>query len=143
MATIEEIEERRDARKKELAKKAADQYATDLEAIDALEVEHGDGALAIVKVPKFKEGIPTRAVVRTPSGPQYKRYVDQVQKASSAKNSTAQRQAVITLAESCWVYPGTPDARAAMLAEFPGITTTLAIAAAALAEGKAEEEGKG
>lgn len=143
METVEEIEKRRADRQADLAKKQTEQYAVDLAARDALEQEHGDGAVTAVKVAKFKPGFPERVIVKVPTSAQYKRYVDQVGKAGGAKDPAKTRKASELLAESCWIYPREADDRKAMLEEFPGLLTTVAIAAAALAEGKAEDEGKG
>lgn len=140
--TAEEIQEERAKRKELHAQAEQEQFATDLEALNDLEIEHGDGTIGAVSV-RFVQGFPTRAFFKTPSSIQYKRYVDQVHKAVDKKNTSAQRAAQETLAKSCWVYPKDADAQAAMLESFPGLLTSIALAAASLAEGRAEEEGKG
>lgn len=141
MATIEEIESRRAARKAAVAESRAAQYAKDLEALDSLEVEHGDGCVASLEVDKFVDGLPTMIVIRTPSQDQYKRFCQQVRRA--AGNLEARGAAQDLLAESCWVYPSTPDDRKRMLAAFPGVLTSVAVRAAKLAEFRADDEGKG
>jgi len=138
----EEIEARRAARKAELASARAEQEVADLEAFDALEVEHGDGAVASLSVERYVKGQPTMIVVRAPSAAQYKRFVDQVGKAVEKNNMSARRGAQDLLAESCWVYPASPEARKAMLAEFPGLLVSIAVKASQLVEAKAVEEGK-
>lgn len=142
MATIEEIEARRAERKKEHEKAEAEQFAIDLEALDALECEHGDGTIGAIKV-RFKKGQPTRAFYKTPTQAQYQRYKDQVHKAVDKKNLGSQRAAQELLARSCWVYPKDEAAQSEMLEAFPGLLTSIGLGAAALAEGKQEEEGKG
>ncbi|MCL2724855.1 MAG: hypothetical protein FWD69_10510 [Polyangiaceae bacterium] len=138
---IEELEAKRAQRLAELDQQELDQRILDLEARETVEEEHG--LVGAVNVTRFSPGFPTCAYVRTPTAAEYKRFVDQVGKAVEKKSSTTQRSASELLANSCWVYPNTPEERKAMLQEFPGLLTTLAIAATALAEGKAEEEGKG
>jgi ribosomal protein L35AE/L33A len=137
--TIEEIEERR-AKKQALRTDAEKkQYRIDLLARDALEDEHGK--IAAVRV-AFTSGQPTCAFVRTPTPAQYKRFVDQVGRATEKKNIASQREATELLAKSCWVYPE-PGAQESMLEAFPGLLSSIGVCAARLAEGKAEEEGKG
>lgn len=142
MASIEELEARRAERKKEHEKAEAEQFGIDLEALDALETEHGDGTIGAIKV-RFKKGTPTRAFFKTPTQAQYKRYTDQVHKAVDKKSLGKQREAQELLARSCWVYPKDEAAQNEMLEGFPGLLTSIALGAAALAEGKQEEEGKG
>lgn len=139
--SIEEIEARRAKRKAEQEEAEKAQYEVDLEALDALEAEHG--VIAAVRVTRFVKGHPTRAFLKTPTQAQYKRYVDQVAKAHAKDNKKAVRDAQELLAKSCWVYPKEEKEREAMLDAFPGILTSIAISATALAEGRAEEEGKG
>ncbi len=137
---IAELEAKLEKRKSDSAKAERTQYAIDLEARLALEEEHG--AIAGVKVPRFKVGIPTSAFLRTPTGVEYKRYIDMIGKAVDKKNMVSVRAASELLAKACWVYPSTDEAKAAMVEAFPGLLTPLSAAAAALAEGKGEEEGK-
>lgn len=139
---LEEIEAKRAERKAAHEAAEAEQFANDLEALDALEEEHGDGTIGAIKV-RFKKGQPTRAFFKTPTSAQYKRYLDCVHKGVDKKNLGKQREAQEQLARSCWVYPKDEAAQAAMLEDFPGLLTSMGLAAAALAEGKAEEEGKG
>lgn len=122
------------------AKAEETQYEADLEARLELEQEHE--AIAAVKVARFISGQPTQAYVRTPSSAEYRRFRTLVHKAVGQKNPSAQAEASEQLARSCWVYPKTDEGRNAMLAAFPGILTPLANAAAALAQGNAEDVGK-
>ncbi len=142
MSRAEELEAKLEAKRAERAAAEEAQYEKDLEARIELEDEHG--TIAAVKVSKFVAGQPTRAFVRMPSSAEYKRYKAQVYAASSAnrKSATSTLQAQELLAQSCWVYPATKEAREAMLEAFPGLLTPLIIAATALAEGVAEESGK-
>lgn len=140
--TIEQLEERRAERKKVHADAEAEQFATDLAALDALEIEHGDGTIGAVKV-QFKKGHPTRAFFKTPTKMQYDRYRKQIQKAVEKKNLSAQYEAQELLAKSCWIYPVEQEAKDEMIDSFPGLYASMAIGAASLAEGRNEEEGKG
>lgn len=127
------------AKARETARQA--QYLVDLEARIELEDEWGE--LAGVQTTRFVEGQPTRAYVRVPDAGEYKKYKSQVYaNAQGKKGSVSLQEAQELLARACWVYPKTKDAQAEMLAKFPGLLTPLSIAAASLAEGKAEEAGK-
>lgn len=139
---IEELEAKLEAKRAEREKAEEQQYEVDLEARIELEEEHG--TIAAVKVSRFAPGQPTRAYLRTPSGPEYKRYKALMFAAQQQKNTPkSQVEAQEQLARSCWVYPASKEDQEAMLAAFPGLLSPLALAAAALAEGKAEDEGKG
>ena len=139
--TIEEIQHRRAARKAAHQVAHDEQARRDLAALDELELEHGDGAVATIKTGRFAPGLPTFAVVRAPSGAQYKRFVDQVRKAG--QNLEARGKAQDLLGESCLVYPREKAERDAMLAEFPGLLVSASVEAARLADLRGEEEGKG
>jgi len=140
---IEAVEKRRAERKVELAKEREAQEATDLEAIDALEMEHGAGGVARLDLERFAKGLPTCVALRTPDPAQYKRFVDQVGKAVEKNNQGARRDAQDLFAKSCWAYPAEQEARDRMLEQFPGLLVSIAIRAAQLVEAKAAEEGKG
>lgn len=141
MSKTEELEAKLAERRAARAAAEAAQYETDLEARLALEDEHGE--VAAVKVPRFVAGHPTRAFVRAPSTLEYERYKARVYKAIDKKSVDQQRDAGEQLARACWVYPATDEARKSMLDAFPGMLSSIQIAATALAEGKAEDEGKG
>jgi len=143
MSKLAELEELQAKRREERAKLEEEQRAKDLQARMDLEDEHVDGGIAAVSVSRFVPGQPTQAYVRTPTTTEYKRYLDQVHRGVDRKSLKAQRDAQELLARACWVYPRAPEDRDAMLAVFPGILTPISVAAAALAEGKSEEEGKG
>src|SRR5579872_4194296 len=88
LSKVEEIEARRAARKAESSKARDAQYEKDLEAFEALEIEHGDGCVARLSVRGFVPGLPTFAVVKSPGGTSfYKRYTDMVRRAQ--KNTQA------------------------------------------------------
>jgi hypothetical protein len=142
MSKIAELEAKRAAKLAEKAKAEEAQYEKDLEARIDLEDEHG--TIAAVKVSRFVLGQPTMALLRTPNKDEYKRYKAQMFNHASGKKGGLTPQAVQEqLADACWVYPAGKEAKSEMLDAFPGLLTPLSMAAAALAEGVAEEEGKG
>lgn len=146
----ETVEERRAKRKAALAADRAAQYQIDLAALDALEVEHGDGCVASLETNTYVKGQPTMMVVKSPGGgtPFYTRYLSQVRLAG--KNAQAIGAAQAMLGESCIVYPpagepGSPEdaARKSFFAAFPGATLSAGIRAVKFVELDAEEEKKG
>lgn len=139
--SVAELEAKLEAKRAERAQAEEAQYEKDLEARIQLEDEHG--TIAAVKVSRFVAGQPTRAYLRTPNSAEYKRYKAQMfAVAANKKSPLSPQQIQEQLAEACWVYPAAKDAKAAMLEAFPGLLTPLSMAAAALAEGTAEDEGK-
>lgn len=142
MSKVEELEQKLADRRAARAKAEEAQYEKDLEARIELEDEHG--SIASVSVARFVAGHPTMALLRTPTSAEYKRYKAQMFRAAAEKKAAVGQQAAQELlAGACWVYPKTEDERAAMLEAFPGLLTPISMAAAALAEGKTEETGKG
>jgi hypothetical protein len=141
MATLEEIEERRSARKALADKARLEQETRDMEAIDALEVEANE-SLHTMTANGYKAGVPVKVAFRPPSAVEYKRYCDGISR--SEKSPVDRRKVQEQLAHVCWVYPAkdTPD-RAAVLEAFPGVLISLAIEVAKVAEMAAESEGKG
>jgi hypothetical protein len=135
--TLQQIQERRAARKAALAELELEQRAIDLAAIDALEQEHGDGNIAIREV-TYSEGLPVLAAVRCPTGVEMKRYKDRLREGAKPDGIRAAEE----VASSCIVYP-TGDDRAKLLAARPALLTELGNAATSLASGRAVEEGKG
>lgn len=136
---VEQLEEAISKKRAARDQAEEDQYATDLEARMSLEEDLGE--LAAVRV-KFKPGQPTRAYLRTPTDPEYKRFFQTIQKMTRAKNDEGTKKAQEQLARSCWVYPTTPEARASMLLEYPALLVSIGLCAERLAGGKAEDEGK-
>ncbi len=140
MPDITEIEARRAERKAAAAKAREEQYAKDLEAIDALEVESGE-EITTLKVNAHKPGLPTLVGVKAPNETYYKRFAQMVRKAG--QNLEARAHAQDLLAESCWAWPSEADTRKAMREAYPGVLVSIAVKAAELAELAADEEGKG
>lgn len=138
---LAEIKERRAARKEAATKERDEQYVKDMEALDALEAEHGEGSVAPLEVTGFVKGLPTLVVVKSPGGTSfYKRYSDQVRKAG--KNTQAIGAAQDLLGEASIVYPSDKEVREQMFAQFPGTVITAAIRALKFVELEAAEEKK-
>jgi hypothetical protein len=68
------IESERAARKAALDVERKRQRAIDLEALNALEIEHGDENVAAVKVERYSPGLVTLIVVRALTRPEFKRF---------------------------------------------------------------------
>lgn len=116
------------------------QYVIDLKARIAAEEEHG--RCTAVQLSRFVKGVPTFALVRSPTTSEYKRY-KAMAFSSADKKAEAKIAATELLARSCWVYPSDSAQQAAMLDVASGLLSSISLAAQKLAEGKAEEEGKG
>ncbi len=143
MATIEEIEKRRAARRASHDNDRLEQERVDLEAIDALEETLGE-PLHTMTANGFKAGVSVKIAFRAPTAIEYKRYLGMAGRAITANNSDARTKAQELLALACWVYPvENSDGRKAMLEAFPGVLVSLSVEAAKVAEMRAEEEGKG
>lgn len=143
MATIEEIEKRRSARRAAHDAGRAAQEAIDLEAIDAIEESQGE-PLHTVTLNTFRAGVPVRIAFRTPAPLEYRRYSDLVTRAAQNKDQGARRQTQEQFATACLVYPAADsDARKAVLDVAPGLLLSIAIEAAKVAEARSDEEGKG
>jgi len=142
-ARIKAVEERRAQRREAVDTEKQEQLATDLEALDALESEHGDGGVAQLELARYVKGLPTFIVIRTPKGIEYKRFTDQVVKASDKGGTKEKRDAQDMLARTCWLYPADDAAQKAMLDEYPALLLSIALRATQLVEAKANEEGKG
>ncbi len=138
MTKIEELEAKRAKVLAEREKAETEQAERDLEARFALEDEHGP--VAEIKMRVFKAGQPTRAYVRMPESGEYRRFKDLVQK--HEKQPKKVQDAADQLARATWVYPADDEAKAAMLDAFPGLLTTIANVAVAMANGKDADEGK-
>jgi len=142
MSKVEEIEKRRSERRKAHDDARDAQALKDLEAIDALEAEHGE-PLHTMTANGFKHGVAVKVAFRAPSPTEYKRYCDMVGRAQQKNDAIERRRAQEMLAASCLMYPPEGEARKAMLEAFPGVLISLAIESAKVAELRNEEEGKG
>lgn len=99
---LAEINARRAARKQLQAQAATEQKVKDLEALDELEIKHGDENIAALDV-QYVSGLPTIVAVRTPKSVEMKRYRARVKGAD--KNPELAVQAAVELAKVCLVYP--------------------------------------
>lgn len=140
---IEELEAKRAARKAEAAKVEEAQLVKDLEALDALEIEHGDGGVGAVKTPRFVPGLTTRVFFRSPKPEEYQRYTDQYGKATTKQSPAGQRDALSLLARTCWLHPKDDETKKAIIEAFPGLPVVIGLAVAKRAEAAEVEEGKG
>jgi hypothetical protein len=141
MATVEELEAKRAARKAETDKARAEQYAKDLAAIDALECENLSGGMLDIslRVTNFVPGLPSLVGVRAPKEIEYKRFFQQINRAG---NADAKMAALEQMAKTCWVYPADEAQRKAMLEANPGLIACVGNLANKLAEMQTAEEGK-
>lgn len=139
------IEKRRAKRKADLAEQERAQLATDLEAIDALEQEHGDSNIVVLKVP-FMPGLPVRIAARTPSDPELKRYRARL-KPKNPNQSPDTVAAAEELADVTRVYPPRDDAGNALFARLlearPAVKVQLGAQSVGLAAASADDAGKG
>ena len=140
---IREIQERREKRKEAIKNAELEQYASDLEAIEELEIKLG--RVATIKV-AFVEGQPTRAAIRTPTRQEYQRYRDLLTRANANTNANAKAKAITEaqdqLAKAVWVYPEKREEQEKMVESSPGLLPAIVIAAGRLADGRDEDEGK-
>lgn len=137
---IAEIELRRTERKKANDAKRDEQQIIDLEAIEELEIELGEGAVAIVEIPEFTPGCVTMVAARSPNTAEVKRYRFMASDKPGKRNDVVPGDAVGAaeqLAETCLKYP---DAEAfdKVCAERPGLKAQLGTFAVQLVLGKAK-----
>lgn len=137
---LEIAEERRAARKAEARKAYEAQRVVDLDAIDSLEIEHGDSNVGVINVP-FSAGMPTCAAVRCPKPAEMKRFRTRCTPRHE-KDHPDSAAACEELARTCRIYPE-PEAFESLCAARPGLAVQLGSKAVALATGNAEAEGKG
>lgn len=130
--------QRREERKEQLRAQQEEQEADDFEALDRLEVEHGDSNVAALRVP-FSPGSPTMAIVRVPTPPEMKRYRARV-KPNKDGVIDAQKGAE-ELGEAALLYPE-GEARERLLRERPGLCVQCGLAALRLGVGREEDDAK-
>lgn len=136
---LEEIEARREARKAALREAQEEQRAADLEAVDALEVEHGDSNITLLDLP-FTPGMPTLVAGRAPTTLEIKRYRDRVKPRKDGKPGDPVAAAE-EIASVCRVYPDA-DTYAQVLEARPGVHIQLGLEVMKLATGRAQEDAK-
>lgn len=129
--------QRRAERKAANAKAAAEQRELDLEAIDALEVEHGDANIALEEI-SYEPGLPVLVATRRAEEAMVKRY-----QARLANDPKATSSAAAEVGLSCIVYPPAGDQRDALLKARPALTVGLGVLSLGMASGRAVDESKG
>ena len=141
------IEAKRAARKATQDEARQEQLCTDLEALDALEIEHGDEKVRRVDlksyVPVSPDGtkLPTFVVVRMPSRIEFKRFQDMAKTTKDGKQGDGLK-AIDLLASACIVYPDAATYEK-LREEVPGVHVSAGTEAARMAAAEAEEEKKG
>lgn len=136
---LSQVLEARAARKAKAAEARNAQFALDLEAIDQLEIEHGDGNIAFLEVP-FTDGLPVLVACRTPKPAEMKRYRSRLDVKPGKKPDTV--AAAEELASVVRVYPD-PEVYAELCAARPGVHVQLGVKSLELATASEAEEGKG
>ena len=139
MSKIDEIEARRAQRKAQARAIVEEQRVRDIEALDSLEVEHGDHNVAAVELSYPVPGAPTLCVVRCPKPTELKRWQDRVKPRKGKDPDNA--RAIEELAGPCTLYPDA-DTLKALLTERYGLKAQLGLAALRLHDAQVEEQGK-
>jgi hypothetical protein len=140
MATLQEVEARRAARKAQNQVEYETQRALDIEALDALEEEYGDSSVKALDVP-HTHGLPTLIVARCALPVELQRYRDTVKPSADGRKTPDYVKAGEQLASRCRVYPD-KDTYAKMCEARPGIHLQLGVAALELATAREQAEGK-
>lgn len=135
--SVEMIEAARAARKEALAAKRDEQYAIDIAALDALEIEHGDDSVVRVDVGRFIVGLPTMVVARATSKIELKRFRDRT------KGERADHVAAVEEAAECAVLYPARDVWKSLCDAVPGLAARVGVAAVQLSAGIETAEGKG
>ena len=135
MSSLDDIRRIRQERHEAERKLAEEQEAIDLEAIDALEVEHGDSNVAVLKV-GHTPGVSVLAAVRCPTSAETKMY-HSLLKAKKPDADAAARQ----LARLCQIYPPKGDERDRQHEARPALAMLLGVAASNLSAAVRLEEG--
>lgn len=129
----------------EAEKKAREeQFATDLEAIEALESKLGLQLRYSSQVRQFVPGQPVVVGVRAPAPVEYKRLMSLMNRKDASGD--AKVAALIQIAQECWVYPDPitdKESRDAMIEANAGLLASIGGFVNSLAEVELKEEGKG
>lgn len=137
---ILEIETRRADRVKANDAKRAEQHLADLGAIEELEIELGEGAVAIVEIPEYTPGCVTMVAARAPNTAEVKRYRFMAADKPGKRNDVVPGDAVGAaeqLADTCLKYPD-PEAFEKVCLARPGLKAQLGTFAVQLVLGKAK-----
>ena len=139
---LEEIRKKRAARQAELKAAWEEQRAIDLEAVFALEEQHGASNITIRDV-EHTPGLPTLIAARCPDKNEIKRFRDRLKKSSRDNDgkSVDYEGACEEIGACCRVYPD-DETYKRLLDARPGIHVPLGAAAVALAGVREAAEGK-
>lgn len=105
---IAEIELRRTNRKKVNDAKRDEQRVLDLEAIEQLEIEFGEGSIIILEIQEFTPGCVTLVAARAPNTAEMKRYRYMASDKPGKRNEVIPgdpASAAEQVAETCLKYP--------------------------------------
>ena len=139
---LERAHAAREARKERVKAEADAQKVKDLEAVDEIEIEHGDSNVATLDVPfDARNPMPTIVAARTPRPAEIKRYRARVRPDADGRlGDTA--MAAEELAAVVLLYPDA-ETFAKICEARPGVKAQLGLLSLRLASGKAQDEGKG
>lgn len=140
LSPLEKVQQRRAARKAKVKEESDLQKALDLDAIDELEIAHGDGNVAVVEIP-YESGLPCLLAARAPKPIEIKRYRETNRIKDSQvdqKKATASAEA---LATQCLIYPD-KDTYAKIREVRPAAAAALGLAALKLSGAQALADGK-
>jgi len=133
--------ERRGAKADAEAAAREEQFACDLEAIEALEEKLGVRVHYSRQVRTFVPGLPVVVGVRAPDPAEYKRLFSSINR--SGGNGDAKVAALLMLANACWVYPEDKAARDALTEANAALLASVGNFANTLAEVELKEEKNG
>jgi hypothetical protein len=136
MPSLAEIERNRQARKDKLAAERNVQRALDLEAIDALEVEHGDANISIIEL-DYVPGLPTCVAVKVTPPAVLLRYQARLRNEDKTTVDAAKE-----VCDSCRIYPSDDETWTALLQVRPALYTQMGVEAVNLGRGKTAAEAK-
>jgi hypothetical protein len=134
-------EEKRAERKKALEAPYAEQRLVDVEALDSLEIEHGDSNVTHVDVP-FTPGLPTLVAGKCPTPDLVKRYQARITPKKDGSAHMSPADAASEIGAACRAYPDA-ETFAKIVEARPGIVVQLGVECLKLAAGRASSEGKG
>lgn len=134
---MSDVQKRRAERKAAAEVARAEQYEKDLEKLNELEEQLGDGRVVELRLPAHVPGLPTIVVVKTPSALAFKRFRDQARAKASRPG-----EALDLLADTCVAFPDAETYKRVCEA-FPGTHDCVGQAAVKLAEAQSGDEGKG
>lgn len=147
---IEDIQKRREARRKALAVEHEKQFELDLVELDRLEAEHGYERVMRIDLPGWDPSIggPTMVVMRIPKHSEaiIKAFEQEVNK--SKEGSPVRLSAQASMARACMVYPDPSMASNksdfdAVMDTAPGILAQAALQVIKRAQGLTVDEGNG